>query len=370
MYSVHKLIAFIFLVYVVQSRESEEIIKSFKLNENMIYDCVDIYKQPSLSHPLLQNHQIQMEPSFSISKPKNKVKSKSENEDPNIIECPNGTVPILRNSKEYVANASYWSKKHLNPLMKENPGWHVAGIRSTDKAPYHGVGAWMSVHDLNVSKEQVSHTSIFVGTGFNNDVNFIGTGWMVNPRDFGDGRTWSFGVWKGANGAGCFNTICPGFIQVSKNIPINVPFPPQGKGEGDISVTILLDKKTRNWWTTHVDIFEKHIPIGYWQKELFDKIKYDADNVGVMGATRASPSGVSPPMGNGQFPNKDDSKCASVAKVFFVDSDFKTLLAEKLKLEKLLDSNQCYGLRGPKKGFFPTTNLFTYGGPGGESCGI
>ncbi|CAH2060486.1 unnamed protein product, partial [Thlaspi arvense] len=51
--------AFISIVFVAQSGETIRDLKSFKLNENIIYDCVDIYKQPSLNHPLLQNHKIQ-----------------------------------------------------------------------------------------------------------------------------------------------------------------------------------------------------------------------------------------------------------------------------------------------------------------------
>ncbi|KAF2537634.1 hypothetical protein F2Q68_00022911 [Brassica cretica] len=51
---------FIFIVSLVQSIESVRNVKSFKLNEKIIYDCVDIYKQPSLSHPLLKNHKIQV----------------------------------------------------------------------------------------------------------------------------------------------------------------------------------------------------------------------------------------------------------------------------------------------------------------------
>ncbi|KAH0907510.1 hypothetical protein HID58_039337, partial [Brassica napus] len=82
-----------------QSREIVSNVKSSKLNERIIYDCVDIYKQPSLSHPLLKNHKIQ---------------------------CPNGTVPILKNTKKYVANAQYWAERHFNPLTDESPGKHVS----------------------------------------------------------------------------------------------------------------------------------------------------------------------------------------------------------------------------------------------------
>ncbi|KAF2562213.1 hypothetical protein F2Q70_00014165 [Brassica cretica] len=53
-----KLITIIFTIYVVRCRETARNSKS--VNEKIIYDCVDIYKQPSLTHPLLQNHKIQV----------------------------------------------------------------------------------------------------------------------------------------------------------------------------------------------------------------------------------------------------------------------------------------------------------------------
>jgi len=67
-----------------------------------------------------------MKPSFSISKPKSQVKNKIEGK--KIIECPNGTVPILRNTKEYVARAQYWEKKHFNPHTVGSHGTHVNKI--------------------------------------------------------------------------------------------------------------------------------------------------------------------------------------------------------------------------------------------------
>ncbi|ESQ41129.1 hypothetical protein EUTSA_v10015383mg [Eutrema salsugineum] len=363
-----RLVAFIFIIYVVQSRESIKNIKSFKLNEKMIYDCVDIYKQPSLLHPLLQNHKIQMEPSFSISKPKNNIRGESKSN--KIIECPNGTVPILRNTKEYAANAQYWAEKHFNPLTAESHGTHFAGVNSQGQG-YRGLAAWMSLHDLNISKDQVSYTNIYVGSGTNNKKNSIQTGWMVNPSLFGDGRTWSYGFWKGANGAGCYNTVCPGFVQVSKTDMLSMPYPYPRKGEVGVYTSIQQDKETGHWWTTDVRYLKPDVNVGYWPKELFDLIDKSVDMVGVTGAVQSSPSGISPPMGNGHLPTKNEDESARVKSLVIITSDFKLKGSDKYKLEKILDSDKCYGLRdGKTKYFLKVSNLFTYGGPGGDSCGI
>ncbi|KAI3835683.1 hypothetical protein MKX03_015286 [Papaver bracteatum] len=42
---------------------NKAIIKTIKVEKDEIIDCYDIYRQPSLNHPLLHNHIIQLGPS-------------------------------------------------------------------------------------------------------------------------------------------------------------------------------------------------------------------------------------------------------------------------------------------------------------------
>jgi len=44
----------------------------------------------------------------------------------NKMGCPDGTVPILRNSKEYITNAQLFAEKYFHPLSSESPGSHVS----------------------------------------------------------------------------------------------------------------------------------------------------------------------------------------------------------------------------------------------------
>lgn len=55
----------------------------------------------------------------------------------------------------------------------------IAGVREQGRGPYHGLAAWLSVHDLNVSRDQASYANIYAGSVLNNKTNFIETGWMV-----------------------------------------------------------------------------------------------------------------------------------------------------------------------------------------------
>ncbi|CAH2044413.1 unnamed protein product [Thlaspi arvense] len=44
----------------VHSDESMVPFRSFKISGNVTYDCVNIYMQPGLAHPLLKTHKIQI----------------------------------------------------------------------------------------------------------------------------------------------------------------------------------------------------------------------------------------------------------------------------------------------------------------------
>ncbi|KAF3546510.1 hypothetical protein DY000_02000209 [Brassica cretica] len=263
----------------------------------------------------------------------------------NIIGCPNGTVPILKNIKDHAANTQYFAEKYFNPLTVESHGTHYygdlklikklrnlkfAGIRLQKDGPYYGIAAWISVHDLNISRDQASFANMYVGNRVNNKENFIQVGWM------------------GVNGAGCYNTVCPGFIQVSKDDPLSEPLPYAPEGKRNIALAIQQDTDTGHWWVTDIEEGDKpDIHIGYWPKELFDLMGDGGNILGIGGAVQSSSSGVSPPMGNGHLPTKKDMDSARVSEFLYryENSDFKNYY-QYSKLDKLLDTEKCYGLKG------------------------
>ncbi|KAG2309644.1 hypothetical protein Bca52824_029392 [Brassica carinata] len=245
----------------------------------------------------------------------------------------------------------------------------IAGVRSHN-GPYRGVEAWFDVLQQDIAKDQASYSSIYIGSGSNNEINFISAGWMVNPSLFGDGRTWTYGFWKGKDGKGCYNTACSGFVHVSKTIPIVQPIDfPAGKTVW-LHYSIHQDKNTGNWWLTELGSGD----IGYWPKKLFNLLNNGANMVGAGGTVQASPSGSSPPMGKGQFPNVNSpEKSAGFTNIEVLDSNYKQHKMNYVPTEVVLDSPKCYGLTIGKKFFLQPNRLgfyFNYGGPGGNSCGV
>ncbi|KAI3925030.1 hypothetical protein MKW98_009680 [Papaver atlanticum] len=45
---------------IMNAMKDKAIVKTIKVGTNEIIDCYDIYRQPSLNHPLLRNHTIQV----------------------------------------------------------------------------------------------------------------------------------------------------------------------------------------------------------------------------------------------------------------------------------------------------------------------
>ncbi|ESQ32078.1 hypothetical protein EUTSA_v10005486mg, partial [Eutrema salsugineum] len=274
-----------------------------KIDKNVTYDCIDIYKQPGLDHPLLKNHTIQH-----------------------------------------------------------------AVVRSFS-GQFHGVEAWFNGYNLNVAQDQASSSAIYIGsTGPNKEGNIIAAGLMTNPGLFGDGRVWKYGFWQGKDGKGCYNTACPGFVQVSSVIPIAQPFDvPPGKPVWSHRF-IHQDQNTGNWWITQLGPNENNVDIGYLPKELFNLLSVGGNVAGVGGMVQGSPSGSSPPMGNGNFPNKESAMFSNIG---VLSSNYEHRSLDFFPIEELVDSPKCYGLKIGKEKLFHRNHrgfFFNYGGPGGYSC--
>ncbi|XP_042487330.1 uncharacterized protein LOC122067563 [Macadamia integrifolia] len=105
----------------------------------------------------------------------------------------------------------------------------------------------------------------------------------------------------GSQKTGCFNSICNGFVQVNKDVPLGLAFSRTSiYGEDPYSVLLFLyqDKKSRNWW---IAIGFDSVNIGYWPKELFNSIKESAPVVGWRGEVYTPQGEQYPPMGTGHF---------------------------------------------------------------------
>ncbi|KAK3223229.1 hypothetical protein Dsin_010254 [Dipteronia sinensis] len=317
------------------------------------YECVDIYKQPAFNNILLKNHKIQMNPSFMPRVIKRNGELLFSSKIPSEG-CPMGMVPIQKTRVDNLTDLNSISKLHLGniqPLSTAAP----AGI---------------SLYNPPVKMNQVSMSQIWIENGPPAELNSIQVGWAVHPRIYGDTRTRATAYWTadGSKKTGCYNVLCPGFVQVHPRYRL-------GQAYGAISVIggkqyitqplVFLDKKSGNWWLA----YDNGNIVGYWPKELFTHLREGATFVQYGGWTFNSPDGVSPPMGNGRFPNGYFRNSSFFSQMKMVDTSNVLVDIDDKRSGRLVDSANCYNQNYWKYQGSVLGKCMTFGGPGG-TCGI
>ncbi|XP_050908463.1 uncharacterized protein LOC127122107 [Lathyrus oleraceus] len=163
-------------------------VKTIYTKFGYILDCIDINNQPSLDHPLLKNHKLQKYPSFRTSKKTSSTKA--------ILgiqkdECPIGTVPIKRTTKDdLIRGKSYFN----NGLIDHMHGNHYAEVISGYFPYYNGVHGTSSIYNVSVTNDQSSCSVMYVRNG-PDSTNYIGMGWHVAPELYNDYAPHVYIVW-------------------------------------------------------------------------------------------------------------------------------------------------------------------------------
>ncbi|KAL0438225.1 UNVERIFIED_CONTAM: hypothetical protein Slati_2305500 [Sesamum latifolium] len=102
-----------------------------------VYDCIDVYKQHSLTHPAHRDHKIKMKPSREILAAFPSQRNESKISFVNKLwkskkGCPKGTVPIRRTT----------TNDHMNLA---NNSWDHSLSHSDNGVDEAGVGWWLGV---------------------------------------------------------------------------------------------------------------------------------------------------------------------------------------------------------------------------------
>ncbi|RZC76499.1 hypothetical protein C5167_000567, partial [Papaver somniferum] len=270
-------------------------------------DCIDIYKQPAFDHPLLKNHKIQF-----VS-----------------VETPYTT----------------WI--------------------------YHGAIASFGIHTPSVTRDQYSTSQMWIQNGEEHATNSIEAGWAVYPELFNDNTTRIFSRWTadGYISTGCFNTMCPGFVQIHRQILFGAalnPLTPYGR---EVYFSVILDEKTKSWWFCIGN--DEKTPIGYWPSEIFIYLP-GASLIRFGGIAGRMPNTPSPPMGNGNLPT-EDYKMESTGFMRFlqtVEADGDTRYFDNSAVTQKSTSADCYDIIFRKYGKWKRRkhgyNSMIFGGPGGN----
>ncbi|XP_057434713.1 uncharacterized protein LOC130727565 [Lotus japonicus] len=335
-------------------------VKSIQTKFGYIVDCIDINKQPTFDHPLLKNHKLQRKPSHQkiIGKPTGLNDSPSKSAFGLEIPCPSGTVPIRRTTKDDLIRAKSLSD------APEAPDNHVAEVHLKPQGTYYGIKGTASIWNPKVENNQSSSALVWVRNGPTSvfPTNEIIAGWHVDPQRYGDFGTHFFAAWTADNyRTGCYNTLCHGFVQTDSTFYLgalisntmdynrNLIF--------DLPISISLEQGTKNWL---LNVYNRNI--GYFPAELFPNLS-SATQVGWGGRTTSTITS-NPPMGSGNFPDKNIIHSCYFKFVSFKDQNQQFQLPGKQIMEAYSDRPKCYGAQylGFQEG---VGTILQFGGPGG-----
>ncbi|XP_050235858.1 uncharacterized protein LOC126685906 [Mercurialis annua] len=348
--------------YIINCRKNHKL-KSHKLFQppvfikteyGDVYDCVDINKQLSLSHPALANHTIMLKPNMDHENRMlaNELREKSSL---GLKEgCPSGSVPIRRYGRVSDLKRNSW-----------NHGLEFAGVY-TSKGEYHGSRAIMSIYQpkIKINSKSYSSSMISFESGEGSGLNQIQVGWTVNPDLYHDNNVRTYTSWTTDNHqfTGCYNMLCPGFVLVSPNFPLDMvlsPSLPYKRLLNEVQFDVSQDQETGVWW---LGINKQYI-VGYWPKELFTNLNQHADTVRWGGEIFTPLSEErSPPMGSGRFRNGNYDFTSYIMDINLINSKFSTIIPDESLIQT--STSRCFR-EGDQSYKNDIGYSFLFGGGGG-----
>ncbi|XP_074293592.1 protein neprosin-like [Silene latifolia] len=336
---------------------NEPPIKSFKKNGDII-DCFDIYKQPAFDHPLLKNHKFQRRPS-SLPKPTELISRKQTNDTvglrDEVVECPYGTVPFMRIRQDDLLRGKALINQRYprpgSPNAALAPSMHYAAVTTPENNPslqFFGAKTTISVYNSTVVAPQITEAMLWIGTGVNGPYNSIEYGWTINPVLYRDHEPRTYSSWTadGQQHTGCYNAVCPGYVQVSRKRimgEVNKPVSIFGKSVYAMVFSIFRDPKTGNWWLFEDLGDKKNEPVGYWPKELFPSMKTFAKVVQIGGKVYSPPNMPrQTPMGSGAFIADDFTRTCYASNIEFVNSNNQFYVPKNVPMKVTADIPNTY----------------------------
>ncbi|OMO72191.1 hypothetical protein CCACVL1_17894, partial [Corchorus capsularis] len=167
----------------------------------------------------------------------------------------------------------------------------------------HNFGAetTINVWHPSVSPNQLSLASLWIANGPVETLNILQAGWDVQPILYSSNYTRLFTFWTADayNETGCYDYLCPGFVQVSQEVSLGLVLKDISTYNGtqkEIHIGLIKDDSD-DWWFKFNNIF-----VGYWPKSLFDYMYGGANFVTWGGEVYTQDKEPSPAMGSGHLP--------------------------------------------------------------------
>lgn len=192
---------------------------------------------------------------------------------------------------------------------------------------------------------------------------------QVSPELYGDSRPRLFTYWTSDayEATGCYNALCPGFVQTSSRIAIGAAISPvsePGGAQYDMTLLVWKDPKLGNWWLSYGDQL-----VGYWPAQLFTHLSDHATMVewgGEVVDTRPAGVHTATQMGSGRFAADGFARASYFRNLQTVDADNSLAEVPLEAIQTLAEDAACYDIRKDHdhQGGGGWGTHFYYGGPG------
>lgn len=266
--------------YLARYHRNVRIVKRAANAGGEIISCVDVRRQPAMNHPLAKGG-IQTEPSAQlkalldgpvVAAPLSKI-------------CPTDSVEMRLPDRAQIDRAG--GLKNL--LSKSGDGRGQAPVANgatasrfaghwyaSAGAPHYATAAQTTI---NVWAPKVPVANDFslsqmwvIGEG-NGTLQTVEAGVQVSSAIYRNNNANFFIFWTANNydGSGCYNHLCPAFVQVSDVLPIGGPVPSSTIDGTQISGTIAWyrDPATGHWWLLLKNADGSYSLSGYYPVWLF-----------------------------------------------------------------------------------------------------
>ncbi|KAI3882679.1 hypothetical protein MKX03_031539 [Papaver bracteatum] len=361
-----------FLILVVLIHESVEgrtiakasnkaIIKTLKGDNDEIIDCYDVYKQPSLNNPLLQNQTIQMRPtSYPKGMDSNNLGTLNLTQSWHKHRtCPEGTIPLIRPRQNYFLDEGLVYRRENQQTTNSHEQAKIVLQGDDFRGAQATINIWKPVTEPG--ERSVSIISV-AGDDAVEDIN---AGWQVNPALYGDNEPRFFVSWTADyyESTGCYDSRCIGFVQTSSTVFPGCKINPTSVFQGsqkDVTFSIFQDQSTGNWWVQC-----QGVEVGYFPPSLFKQLSTKATIVQFGGAvlnTRNQGRHTATEMGSGHLPSEGNFGVSSYfSHVKVIDGNHMAREPEDVIVYET--NPNCYGL-SVDHGRHMESYGFFYGGPG------
>ncbi|KAI3897898.1 hypothetical protein MKX03_034269 [Papaver bracteatum] len=317
---------------------NKSIIKTIKVENSEIIDCYDIHRQPSLNHPLLHNHTIQVKPSSYPTGMKSNI---------------SGTLQLKQTWHKY---GSCPEGTYISQYATIEVNGNFLGAQAK-------INIWKPFME---TPSEISVSQIWVTAGDYEVKNTIEAGWIVNQYLYGDDQPRFFIFWTtdGYNSSGCYNIICNGFVQTTPDVCLGGSFTEVSTFNGfqkDANFSIHKDQIAGHWW-----IQLQGIPVGYYPSSLFTKLSATSTRIhfgGEIADDKSKGRHTSTQMGSGHFPSEGGLKISSYFNwVQVVDENYVS--KDPKNVEIRVTNSDCYDLKIDHDHYDTNGYGFYYGGPG------